>query len=111
MTSDEICELARTRQPLPKGLRLSEQSLYYTLRGIYRSYEAKELSLEQAKAAKIDALREYDSITLGERVATTNAKRMCEISQLLTQVEKHGCDLCKRVARIFDGRIDAWSIK
>lgn len=111
MTGEQICDLARTQRPLPGGLRLSEQSLYYTMRGIYRAYAAKELSLDQAKAAKADAIREFDSISLGESVYIEHARRMSEISRVLLDAEKHGCEHCKLVARLFDGRQNAWTVK
>lgn len=108
MTGQEAAELARTRQPLPDGERLSVIMLYYSLRGIYRSYEAGELTVEQAKRAKRDALREYDSLELSERCYLEHARRMSEISRVLLQAEKRcradDCEYCGEIARIFDGR-------
>ncbi len=104
MTGQEAAELARTRQPLPDGEHLSVIMLYYSLRGIYRSYSAGELTEEQAKHAKQDALREYDSLALSERCQIENARRWSEICRVLTQAEKCGCEYCKEISRIFDGR-------
>lgn len=104
MTGQQAAELARTRQPLPEGERLSVIMLYYSVRGIYRSYEAKELTLEQAKRAKQDALREYDSLALSERCHIEDARRWSEICRVLNKAEKCGCEYCKEVVRIFDGR-------
>ena len=33
-----------------------------------------------------------------------HSKRMVAISQVLLEAQKHGCEYCKKVARIFDGR-------
>lgn len=103
MTID-VAELARTNQPLPSNVSASERLLYYTLRGIYRSYAAGELSLDQAKREKNAALRDFESNALGERIWHDHARRMSEISRVLAQAEKCGCEYCKQIARIFDGR-------
>ena len=41
---------------------------------------------------------------LSERVWTDSARRMVAISQVLGEAEKNGCEHCRRVAKIFDGR-------
>ena len=33
-----------------------------------------------------------------------HARRRVKISQLLTEADKNGCEICKRVSRVFDGR-------
>lgn len=110
MTADEISELARTRKPFPNGQRLSATMLYYTLRGIYRSYEAGEITAEQGKRAKADAIREFGSMELSERVYFEYARRSSEISRVLAQAEKcdrspaGSCEYCKEISRLFDGR-------
>jgi len=104
MTADEISELARTRKPFPNGQRLSATMLYYTLRGIYRSYEAGEITAEQGKRAKADAIREFGSMELSERVYFEQARRWSEICRVLTQADKYGCEYCKEISRLFDGR-------
>lgn len=101
---NDVAELARTNQPLPSGMSASAQLLYYTLRGIYRSYKAGELTIDQAKRVKSNALRDYDSNALGESIWHENARRMSEISRVLIQAEKCGCEYCRQIARIFDGR-------
>lgn len=110
MTANEICELARTRQPLPEHLMLSEQQLYYTVRGIYRSYSAKELSLEQAKTAKKDAIREFESNSFSETVYLDHGRRMSAIARVLYEAEKCGCEYCKKIAKLFDGRANPYNI-
>lgn len=110
MTPNEISDLARQRKPLPKGLPLVHQQLYYVLRGIYRGYDAKELTIEEAKQSKADALRQFDKEELAYRVNEETTRRSVEISAVLSKCDKCDrrenceCEQCKQIARIYDGR-------
>ena len=110
MTSNEIADLARTRKPLPEDQRLVDRQLYYILRGIYRSYDAGELTLEEAKQAKFDAMRQFDKEELSYRVCEETARRTLEISRILLVCDKCErresceCEQCKQISRIYDGR-------
>lgn len=110
MTPNEISDLARQRKPLPKGLPLVHQQLYYVLRGIYLGYDAKELTLEEAKKAKSDALRQFDKEELAYRANEETSRRRVEIARVLSMCDKCErresceCEQCKQIARIYDGR-------
>lgn len=110
MTSNEISDLARQRKPLPKGLPLVHQQLYYVLRGIYRGYDAGELTVEEAKKAKTNALRQFDIEELAYRVNEETSRRRVEISRILSTCDKCDrresckCEQCKQIAKIYDGR-------
>lgn len=97
-------ELARTNEPLNGSVSLSAQMLYYTLRGIYRAYSAGEITREQGAQAKRRALADYDSVAMSEEIYHEQSRRMVEISRVLCDAEKCGCEYCKEVSRIFDGR-------
>ena len=104
MTADEIYELARKRQPAPDNITLPEQLLYTTARNIYKSYSDGIISLEQAKSEKQKSIRDFESLSLKYDIYSDHMKRMVEISQLLSEADKNGCDICRRVSRVFDGR-------
>ena len=104
MTAEEIYELARKRQPAPDNMTLPEQLLYTTARNIYKSYSDGLISIEQAKQEKLHSIRNFDSLNLKHDIYTDHMKRMTTISQVLGDAEKNGCEHCKRVARVFDGR-------
>lgn len=105
MTGNEIFELVRTRAPQPDGLSLAELMLYTTARNIYKAYADGLISIEQAKQEKTNAIKAFGIDDLSERSWKDHARRMVMISQVLGEAEKCGCDYCKRVARIFDGRL------
>ena len=104
MTADEIYELARKRQPAPDNMTLPEQLLYTTARNIYKSYSDGIIPLEQAKSEKQKSIRDFESLNLKHDIYSDHMKRMVEISQLLSEADKNGCDICRRVSRVFDGR-------
>ena len=107
MTAEEIADFARAKKPLPHGVNLAEKQLYTVLRGIYRSYAAKELTLDEAKLAKKDAIREFESEQLAYEVYQDNVRKTSEMAKVSAQCEKCekcGCEYCKQIARIFDGR-------
>lgn len=104
MTADEIYELARKRQPAPDDLTLPEQLLYTTARNIYKSYQDGIIGLEQAKQEKRQSIRNFESLNLKCDIYSDHMRRMVTISQVLGDVERNGCERCRRVARVFDGR-------
>lgn len=104
LTADEIYELARKRLPAPDSLTLPEQLLYTTARNIYKSYSDGIISVEQAKQEKRQSIRNFESLNLKYEIYSDHMRRMVKISQLLTQADKNGCNICGRVSRVFDGR-------
>lgn len=104
MTVEEIYELARKRQPAPDSLTLPELCLYTTVRNIYKSYQDGIITVEQAKQEKQQSIRSFDRMSLSHEVYTDHMRRMVKISSILSDAEKNGCECCRRVARVFDGR-------
>ena len=104
MTADEIYELARKRLPAPDNLTLPEQLLYTTARNIYKSYRDGIIGLEQAKQEKLQSIRNFGSLNLKYEIYSDHVRRRVKISLLLTEADKNGCEICRRVSRVFDGR-------
>ena len=104
MTADEIYELARKSLPAPDSLTLPEQLLYTTARNIYKSYRDGIIGLEQAKQEKLQSIRNFEILNLKYEIYSDHVRRRVKISQLLTEADKNGCEICRRVSRVFDGR-------
>ena len=104
MTADEIYELARKRQPAPDNMTLPEQLLYTTARNIYKSFEDGIITLEQAKIEKQRSIANFESLNRSCLIYRDHMKRMVTISQVLGDVDKNGCERCRRAVRVFDGR-------
>ena len=58
----------------------------------------------QRNKARKNAVKQFDKYQLYEKAYRNNAKRGKAIGELLCEVNKHGCELCKRIAKIYDGR-------
>lgn len=104
MTAEQIYELARKRQPFPDNAPLSEQLLYSTARNIYKAFSDGIITEAQAKQEKANSIQAFAAHSRAEQSAADIFRRMAAISELLLEAEKSGCEYCKRIARIFDGR-------
>lgn len=111
MTSDKIYEFARRKQPAPDSMTLCEQMLYTTARNIYKAYSDGIITFEQAKKEKNQSIAAFGTLALSERVYLEHRRRTVEISRVLAEAEKCGCEYCKKVSEIFDGRIMANDIE
>ena len=105
MTTEELCKLAQNNEPMPYGLSLSEQFLFGTIRNIYAAYRAGTITAEQGKREKNLALAQYESIRLGEEIFRRQAKMAVELGLLMSEANKHGCEICKKMTRLIDGRL------
>ena len=106
MTSEQIDALARKREPLPDTAWLCDMMLYHILLALYGEYSKGIISRDVAKVEKARAIEKHRSLELYERIFRDQAKRMNEIGQLLTEANKNGCPTCKKMAAVFDGRLN-----
>lgn len=104
MTAEEIYEFARTRKPVPDTLTLTEQQLYSVARNLYKAFADGIVSAEQAKREKLNSIREFESVSKWFEIYEDYGRRRLKISALTIEAEKNGCEICKRISRVFDGR-------
>lgn len=103
-TDNEIWELARLRQPLPDTNSIADACLYYAARNIYTAFDNNLIGNAEAKIEKRKAINQYSRFKRGEDLAQEEIRARLKISALSIEAEKGGCDICKRMARIFDHR-------
>ena len=101
---DELTERAKRPDPNAKGLNLGERFFVELLsRDIYdfRVGRITEEELVKAKKQLETLLVDYwdQAHMFREDVRIRNS-----MSQTLTEAEKSGCPICKKLVRIFDGR-------
>jgi len=104
MKLDELNHLAAKSEPIPDGLTLPEQWLYLSLRILYREYQSGVLTKEQAALEKRRLIEQYELMQLHHSAYQQATERSKQYSLLLVEAEKTGCDVCKKIVRIFDGR-------
>lgn len=119
MTAKEIDALARRKVEIPDDTTLVETGLYYRLKQIYSAYDEQQITDEQAKVDKsalieaFDLERErvqqinelQDKIDRDMLIFAEDDKRRVRLSSLIAEANKNGCELCKRIAKAYDGRM------
>lgn len=106
MTGEQIDVLARKREPLPDDAGLCDMMLYHILTAIYAEYRKGIKSRNVAKVEKNTAMKKHGELEFWERIFREHSRRMVEIGTLLTEADKNGCPICKKVSAIFDGRLN-----
>lgn len=59
MDVKELDRLAKENKPMPERLAMYEQCYYIASRGLYRQYDAGDITLEQAKVEKGHVMKQY----------------------------------------------------
>lgn len=104
MNLDDLEHAAARGDPLPDGFTLVEQWLYLSLRILHREFRSGVITREQAAMEKNAILKQYEMAQLHHRSYTEANERCKRYSPLLVEAEKSGCDICRKIVRIFDGR-------
>lgn len=104
MMPTELERLAAKGDPLPDNLTAPEQWLYLSLRILYREYRSGAIEKKQARQEKRKLIDEYELMMLHHRAYQQATERANRYSPLLVEAEKSGCDVCRKIVRIFDGR-------
>ena len=110
MTDKEIVIMAQNdarekrRAVLPEGFGSLETMLYQQIYYLCRDFDEGNIPKDDARRLKTQYISEYGQIKLKQDVYCDHMRRMVKISSILTDAEKNGCECCRRVARVFDGR-------
>ena len=110
--SDRLLELekkARQIEDMPKDLTQSEQLFYLSMVQLYKLFYDHTYDREQAKSAKQDLITAYKNNAFAEKLLLHHAQLRNRYSPVLTDAEKNGCPICKRLVKIFDGREQEWT--
>jgi len=101
----EVLErLAMTDQPMPEDTGFSGKLFYLSMRALYSLYHAGNVKREEAKEIKTKLIEDYRRNSFDEKLIAHHAAVRNRYSHILTEAEKQGCPICKKLVRIFDGR-------
>ena len=106
MTAEEIDFLAKKKQTLIQP-NIIERDLWAALRDIYEAFDKGTIPVEGAKKAKADAVAEYNEYVRRRQIFLADAQKRIELAPLISKANIHGCDICKQIAAIYDGRSSA----
>lgn len=101
---DELTERAKLAEPNAKGLNLGERHFVELLHFYIGRYRVRELTAEELTKKK----KELENLMVDywdmARIFRNDAQIRNSMGQTLTEAEKNGCPICKKLVRIFDGR-------
>lgn len=95
---------ARSGSDMPNGLTQPQQLFYLSMLQLYALYHNHTYTKEQARNAKQEILSAYRKNEFDEKLLKYHADIQNRCSHILTEAEKSGCPICKRLVRVFDGR-------
>jgi len=101
---ERIERLALNGQPMPEDAGFADKLLYLSMRSLYDLYRRGGISREEAKEIKTNLLEDHRIYSFDEKLLDHHAHIRNGYSHILTEAEKHGCPICKKIVRIFDGR-------
>lgn len=101
---DELTERAKLAEPNAKGLNLGERHFVELLHFYISRYRVRELTAEELTKKK----KELENLMVDywdmARIFREDTQIRNSMSQTLTEAEKSGCPICRKLVRIFDGR-------
>lgn len=100
----ELEKMAMKDLPPPKGLSLAGMKFYFCITELYHLFRSGTYTRKQAHDIKIDLISAYQNELFGEKLISHHAGIRNRYSEILTEAEKEGCPICKKLVRAFDGR-------
>lgn len=89
---------------MPDGFGALETTLYREIYYLCRAFDDGELSSDAARKSKNLFIGEYSEARRKRDIYDEHMARMVMISQRLADAERRGCECCRNLARVFDGR-------
>lgn len=102
---EELERAAQRGDELPGDLPPPDQCLFLSLRALYSSYRAGYIGRDQAAKEKKQLVSWYDMNKLKYAAYRDALDMIYEISPFASDVEKHGCQYCRQMMKVFDRRI------
>lgn len=103
MTAQEVDAVARARGIIMTD-SLLEAGLYYRLVNLYNSYDEKLIPEIGARKAKQDLIAEFEYQQRQRELYLADARQRAALSPIMAEANKNGCEICRQIARIYDGR-------
>jgi len=129
MTVKQIDDLARHKlNPGEEPISMLEAGLLWNLRRLYDAFDASKgiMTADDAKAEKERIIKQYEedytalseyaelikqngelkqTIEQHQKIFYDDDRRRVAISGLLSEANKHGCEICKKIVMFYDGRM------
>lgn len=93
--------LAYQNNEMPENLDIAEQMLFLSLRVLYQSYRNGIITDKVAKRVKASILKSYEKYKLWNDIAKETAGMRNRLGNYLIDINKNGCEKCKKAVAIF----------
>lgn len=103
-TFEELIALAKSRN-IPKTLSDLERNTVHGLRGILIQFKEKEMDADQCQMVCREMELDYDHAQTEQMIHRNACRMRVELARVNWDVELHGCELCRKVLKIIDGRL------
>ena len=104
ISAKDIEKLAMKGDLLPDGYTQPQALLYLSFRALYREYRNRVITREQAKIEKARLLKAFEQAQFMWSVFWDSAQIRNRVSTELTKINLNGCEHCRKVVEIFEGR-------
>lgn len=103
MTVEAIERMAARNLPRPDGLLPPELYLYLSLRALYKSYYAKAITKDQAKAEKAEIISQYNELDLWHRIYRHQGRMQRSVQMYSDRITHSGCEVCRGLMNALSG--------
>lgn len=103
MSLQDLEKLASTNSEMPGNLNAAQQLFYLSLRYLYNTYTAGEISKDIARREKSEIYKTYDLNALNLACYDALSVRFNKLAVLHHKLKDNGCDLCREYVNILTG--------
>lgn len=104
LNADTIERAAMNGEDMNEELCLPDMWLFLAFRELYRQFRSQAIGKEQARNEKRELIAKHELARFyyDSYIDTVNMRN--RVSSKLVELERCGCEHCKELIRIFDGR-------
>lgn len=115
ISADDLIKMARAKSEKSNdtdvqmnkkisNLSQSEALFFLQMVNLFTAYRNREITADEAKAMKNKFIKDLEKYQMLERIFREDCEIRNKQSQWLIKAEKQGCEICRKLVRIFDGR-------
>ena len=114
ISADDLIKMARVKSEKFDGasvemseisnLSQSESLFFLQMVNLFTAYKNRGITADEAKFMKNKFIKDLEKYRMLERIFREDCEIRNKQSQWLIKAEKQGCEICRKLVRIFDGR-------
>ena len=100
----ELTERAKEGNDYSLDCTIGETAYLETLIHLIERFKDKKIDKDTLITKKKGLVQKLESYYMHSAIYDMHAEIRNRYSQIMTEAEKHGCPICKKLVRVFDGR-------